>query len=116
MNLLRAIARNIRREPVRWFTVLSALTPLITTGFILFDWWHPTIEQLAYVNGFPAGIALAFGITVVRQAVTPNEKISDTMQGAIARADKGLGVIETIVLIVVVVLACYGAALLFGWI
>lgn len=61
----------IKREPVRWFSAANALVPVVTTGFITFDWWHPTIEQLAWVNGLPAVVGLAFGVTVVRNAVSP---------------------------------------------
>lgn len=63
--------KSIKREPVRWFSALSALVPLGTAGLITFDWWHPTVEQLAYVNGLPAAVALGLGVTVVRNAVTP---------------------------------------------
>ena len=80
-----ALFNTIRREPVRYFTVASGLIPLITTGLILFDWWHPAVEQLAYVNGLPAAIAVVFGVTIVRNAVTPNDKLPGPI---VERADQ----------------------------
>ena len=68
--------QNIKTEPVRWFSAVSALTPLLTTGLIIFDMWKPTLDQLAYVNGLPAAVALAVGVSVVRNSVAskPNVK------------------------------------------
>lgn len=73
------LLQNIKAEPVRWFSAASALVPLGTTGLIVFDAWHPTLDQLAYVNGLPAAIALAVGVSVVRNAVAskPNVKAVD---------------------------------------
>lgn len=68
---MKALWAHIRREPVRWFAGANALVPIATTGFILFDWWEPTVEQLAYVNGLPAAVGLAIGVSLVRNAVTP---------------------------------------------
>lgn len=82
---MSAFWNTVKREPVRYFTVAAALTPLITTGLILFDWWHPAVEQLAYVNGLPAAVAVAFGVTVVRNAVTPNDKLPGPI---VERADQ----------------------------
>jgi hypothetical protein len=68
---MRALWAHIKREPVRWFAGANGLVPILTTGLILFDWWHPTVEQLAYVNGLPAAVGVAVGVSVLRNAVTP---------------------------------------------
>lgn len=68
---MNSIVSLLRREPVRALTVLAGLVPLITNGLIIFDVWSPTSEQLAYVNGAPAAVAVILGFTVVRNAVAP---------------------------------------------
>lgn len=104
---------NLKREPVRWFTGLSQLVPLIVTGLLVFDAWNPNAEQLAYVTGLPAALALVFGVTIVRNAVTPNDKLPAAV---VDRArDAGLSTIETIALFVVLMFAFYGLVAIFNW-
>jgi SNF family Na+-dependent transporter len=76
---VRAIINNVKREPVRWFAAIDGLVALLSTGLIVFDAWHPTLDQLAFVTGATAVVASALGFTIVRQAVTPNEKLSDAV-------------------------------------
>ena len=76
---MRKLWANIKREPVRWFTGLSTAVPIAVNGLIIFDAWDPTVEQLQYVLGVPAALAAVFGFTIVRDAVTPNEKLSDAV-------------------------------------
>lgn len=58
-------------EPVALFAFLATIVPLVTSGLVVFGAWHPTVEQLAYVDGVPAIVALAFGIRVTRAKVAP---------------------------------------------
>lgn len=62
---------SMKREPVRWFTGINALIPIVISGLTVFDVWVPTAEQLAYLTGVPVTLGLIFGVTVVRNAVTP---------------------------------------------
>lgn len=70
---------SIKREPVRWFACIDALVGLFCTGLVVFDAWNPTLDQLAFVTGATAVVANALGFTIVRQAVTPNDKLSDAV-------------------------------------
>lgn len=68
---MRWFKRMWRREPVRVFTGLQGTVTLATQGLVLFDAWDPTVDQLAYVNGLVAAVALAWGFTGVRNRVSP---------------------------------------------
>lgn len=67
---------NIKREPVRWFTGLDLLVQVILSGVLLFTSWNPNTEQTLWILGVPTVLATIFGVTIVRNAVTPNEKLT----------------------------------------
>lgn len=73
------LTASVKREPVRWFTGLSTVVPIIVNGLLIFNAWNPSVEQLQYVLGVPTAIAAVFGFTIVRSAVTPNEKLPDAV-------------------------------------
>ena len=68
---------NIKREPVRWFTGLDLLVQVILSGVLLFTSWNPNTEQTLWILGVPTVLATIFGVTIVRNAVTPNEKLTN---------------------------------------
>lgn len=72
----------IRREPVRAFTAASILASWIIAGLTVFDLWHPSEDQLLWATTSVATIAGAFGFTVVRQAVTPNDTVVEQVADA----------------------------------
>lgn len=105
--------QNIKREPVRWLAGLQVLWVAVVSGLLVFEAWSPSADQLQWTLGVPVVLANIFGFTVVREAVTPNEKLSDAV---VERArDAGQSTVTLIVLIVLVVLAFFGAAHIFGW-
>jgi len=82
--MLKGIVNNIKREPVRWFSSLIAVVPIVVTGLLLFTNWNPTEEQLSYVLGMPGAIFGVLGWTVIREAVTPNAKLPPSTTAAVA--------------------------------
>lgn len=110
---MNAIIDSMKREPIRWFTGLQLLVALAVQGLLLFTEWDPTADQLTYIIGVPSALGAICGFTIVRNAVTPNEKLPGPV---IARArDAGLSTVQLVVLIVVVIFAFFGAAHIFGW-
>lgn len=104
---------TLKREPVRWLTGLQVLWVAAIGGLLVFNMWQPSADQLQWTLGVPVVLANIFGFTIVREAVTPNEKLSDKV---VERArDAGQSTLTLIVLIVLVVLAFFGAAHIFGW-
>lgn len=73
------LTASFKREPVRWFTGLDAAIAYILSGIMLFSEWDPSPDQVVYILGVPTTLAAIFGITLVRNAVTPNEKLSDVV-------------------------------------
>jgi hypothetical protein len=62
---------SIKSEPVRWFAGLNALIPLAISGLTVFDVWEPSTDQLGWLYAAPVTLGAMFGVTVVRNAVTP---------------------------------------------
>lgn len=79
---MRSIINWIKREPVRAFTIANGLAPIVVSGLLVFDAWQPTDEQLTYVVGLPAAVGIVFGVSAVRNSVTPNRANWPPPQGA----------------------------------
>ena len=77
--------QNIRREPVRWLSGFQIAWVAIIGGFIVFNQWEPTPDQLQWTLAIPVVLAGVFGITVVRNAVTPNAKLPQQIEDAAER-------------------------------
>lgn len=67
----------IKKEPTRFFAASGALVTSLINGIVVFDLWHPTVEQLSYSNGFVGVLAAFFLATFLRSSVTPNVTVEE---------------------------------------
>lgn len=67
--VMTTIRRWAATEPVRLFVGVNGTVVLLTQGLVVFGWWTPTADQLAYVNGFVATFATVWGVTRLRNRV-----------------------------------------------
>lgn len=80
-------------EPVRVFTALETLVALAVSGLVVFGVWSPTPEQLAWTTGAVAVIGAAFGVSVVRNRVTPWKPPAPPADAGFLRTGVAAGVV-----------------------
>lgn len=57
-----------KMHPVRFVSAVAGTVQLSTQGLVLFQVWHPTVDQLAYVNGLVVALAAVWGVSAAMGA------------------------------------------------